>query len=412
MHDDGVEDDGQAHQRRLRLIADSPQWGWPAGSKGIVPGRGGSARRIEAARAGQLSWTCVQVDEWGIEDLVPDVEDDATLGCLRTAVRKLYPAHTVLFHPRRITATGPMWIIETVHLLLGARVHHVGRTEGEALARAFVYGASRKFTLPRPEQIQAAVAFGVLTGRRPADALPVIQKASALAEAWDAWASPDERERLTGQARHVFGYIERLAMLHESRAVVPERRENVIYGDGPPAVYGLEGQLVWLAGAAPELAPALLRHEGPYQPLRLLWHSNYWDGPLSGLALLDGREKVWVEAVVNDPRAPRIFTVYRVPEALLAEREKWHDLFRKHVGGHTDYTESGTIVGRPLHSGREAADRLFFAPYKAAVAANPNLAMPTELLATCEKLGLFHRLLGVLLPLPTEDDADLLREEA
>ncbi len=105
---------------------------------------------------------------------------------------------------------------------------------------------------------------------------------------------------------------------------------------------------------------------------RMLWHSNYWDGPLSGVILWEG-EKCWfdyadeeyveiplteeelkewaeyegitVDEIEEDDKIDydryRYFNVYRVPKEVMGVIEYNHELFRKYVGTHTDYDENG-----------------------------------------------------------------------
>src|SRR5258708_638105 len=107
---------------------------------------------------------------------------------------------------------------------------------------------------------------------------------------------------------------------------------------------------------------------------RLLWHSNFWDGPLSGLMLWNG-EKCWFdnigERVEERPWSEEeikewvdyktsiseegdldpddyidydryfVFKVYRIHPDLLEHLEYEHSLFQQNVGTHTDYDENG-----------------------------------------------------------------------
>jgi hypothetical protein len=71
----------------------------------------------------------------------------------------------------------------------------------------------------------------------------------------------------------------------------------------------------------------------------MLWHSNYYDGPLSGMALYEGK-KVWFECDEwehDNLYHMRTFNLYELSEEEIAEEEYWHELFRKHVGWHSDY---------------------------------------------------------------------------
>ena len=78
----------------------------------------------------------------------------------------------------------------------------------------------------------------------------------------------------------------------------------------------------------------------PREDVRLLWHSGFWDGPLSGMLEHEG-EQCWFEMFAeNEDDAPtwyRRFAILRLSNDQLKEENRWHDLFRMHVGGHTDY---------------------------------------------------------------------------
>ena len=82
----------------------------------------------------------------------------------------------------------------------------------------------------------------------------------------------------------------------------------------------------------------------PRDQVRLLWHVDYWDGPRSRILLFRG-ERSWFQVVAeNEEDAPqwyRHFVIVRMSVKQLAEEERWHELFRQHVGVHTDYDESG-----------------------------------------------------------------------
>ncbi len=82
----------------------------------------------------------------------------------------------------------------------------------------------------------------------------------------------------------------------------------------------------------------------PRDDVRFLWHVDYWDGPRSGVLEYRG-ERCWFQVVAeNEEDAPqwyRHFVIVRMSAKQLAEEERWHELFRQHVGVHTDYDESG-----------------------------------------------------------------------
>jgi len=80
---------------------------------------------------------------------------------------------------------------------------------------------------------------------------------------------------------------------------------------------------------------------------RYLWHSGYYDGPLSGMCL-HNEEKCWFQCVdevyyrdeEGEGMAGRVFVIIRLTAEDIAEEEYWHELFREHVGTHTDYGEN------------------------------------------------------------------------
>lgn len=107
----------------------------------------------------------------------------------------------------------------------------------------------------------------------------------------------------------------------------------------------------------PPIALPELRHP---EDVRLLWHNGYWDGVLSGIASYMGRE-CWFGC--PDPaRCHREYVVYPLTDQEIKTERHWHDLFRAHVGSHTDYTydESGRR-SRPIASVKARASwHLFY----------------------------------------------------
>lgn len=93
------------------------------------------------------------------------------------------------------------------------------------------------------------------------------------------------------------------------------------------------------------------------EELRLLWHSNYWDGVLSGMCVLNGREH-WFECVNQDVLVDdsdpefieygRLFAVVLLTDAEIAEEKRRHTLFQTYVGTHCDYTYEGPKRRRTL----------------------------------------------------------------
>lgn len=80
--------------------------------------------------------------------------------------------------------------------------------------------------------------------------------------------------------------------------------------------------------------------------LEMLWHSGYYDGPLSGMALYNGKYvwfecDQWGECIDNDDPCPdygmRTYTLHELSEGDLKDQFEAHERFRKYVGHHTDY---------------------------------------------------------------------------
>jgi hypothetical protein len=65
---------------------------------------------------------------------------------------------------------------------------------------------------------------------------------------------------------------------------------------------------------------------------------------MSGMLLIDG-ETCWFEMIVENENEHekwyRRFAIIRLSPDQLAEERNWHDLFRQHVGMHTDYENDG-----------------------------------------------------------------------
>lgn len=81
--------------------------------------------------------------------------------------------------------------------------------------------------------------------------------------------------------------------------------------------------------------------------VRILWHVDYWDGPLSGIASYAGKMH-WFHVV--DPEAePRQAILRSLTDAELAAEEKRHRLFVQNVGSHTDYDSAGKRDVGALH---------------------------------------------------------------
>jgi len=76
--------------------------------------------------------------------------------------------------------------------------------------------------------------------------------------------------------------------------------------------------------------------------LEMIWHCNYYDGPLSGVARYN-EELVWFDVVeaggwiTEDECEERTFQLYRLSKEDMDETIRRHELFRDMVGHHSDH---------------------------------------------------------------------------
>ena len=115
------------------------------------------------------------------------------------------------------------------------------------------------------------------------------------------------------------------------------------------------------------------------EDIQMMWHLNYWDGPISGIAKYKDHLYYFSQCDENEDRKEdgsedddsknddvrdwyRRYLVYELSKEELDDEVYWHDLFRKHVGTHTDYDEDGKRTGHVLPSSEK--DK-FYDRYKA-----------------------------------------------
>jgi hypothetical protein len=87
------------------------------------------------------------------------------------------------------------------------------------------------------------------------------------------------------------------------------------------------------------------------QDVELRWVSDYWDGPLSGLASWKGRD-YWFEITESEPSEEgewppaslRRYWLIPLTDAELMKEWKKHRLFERHVGTHTCYRGNRRLV--------------------------------------------------------------------
>ena len=104
-------------------------------------------------------------------------------------------------------------------------------------------------------------------------------------------------------------------------------------------------EITWDGGK--ELVPLTVFYDDHEdQPdLRMLWHEGYWDGPLDGVAELDGemvyfdmaKDEDYDEEDYEDMGDYRRYRVFRMTEEEKAFKIKRHHEFQTHVGYHCDY---------------------------------------------------------------------------
>lgn len=83
--------------------------------------------------------------------------------------------------------------------------------------------------------------------------------------------------------------------------------------------------------------------EPPVVNGRFLYHSNYYDGPISGAMLAETGERYWFDAHPDaDPyNTGYWYLLYELTPDEWELETRRHDLFRRYVGTHCDYDENG-----------------------------------------------------------------------
>jgi hypothetical protein len=97
----------------------------------------------------------------------------------------------------------------------------------------------------------------------------------------------------------------------------------------------------------------------------MLWHSNYYDGPLSGLAVYKGK-KVWFDCIQDEYDNLfniRVFGLYELSDEELEDEESWHQFFCDNVGRHTNYVDGKREACSAKYT-QESFDRFYKAAEK------------------------------------------------
>jgi hypothetical protein len=105
---------------------------------------------------------------------------------------------------------------------------------------------------------------------------------------------------------------------------------------------------------------------GYQRTIKLCWHCNYYDGPISGVCEIEGSKywfdqirgpqgEIWIKHTdesfdISDEDSydydiTRIYRVFRLPEDIMKKVIFNHELFRKYVGHHTDYVDNMRNLG-------------------------------------------------------------------
>jgi hypothetical protein len=90
----------------------------------------------------------------------------------------------------------------------------------------------------------------------------------------------------------------------------------------------------------------------------LLWWEHFYDGPLYGMALLDG-QKHWYRCYESNGASSgadsmeRHIVFFRLDPEHRRLEEEWHELFRKYVTGVTDFVRERPHRGLPRRTPEE-----------------------------------------------------------
>lgn len=73
----------------------------------------------------------------------------------------------------------------------------------------------------------------------------------------------------------------------------------------------------------------------PFEQVEILWETDYYDGPLSGVLLYQD-EKHWFECEGAVTNRDRYYLIYKLsPDQIKAEEER-HEYFQKYTGTESD----------------------------------------------------------------------------
>jgi len=94
---------------------------------------------------------------------------------------------------------------------------------------------------------------------------------------------------------------------------------------------------------------ATKNHPNLSNKIKILWHEDYYDGPVSGYVTLNGNEGYYVSCMATEWPAEhcdrRLYLVFRLDTAQTSHVKQEHSLFQEFVGTHTDYDSNGRRTG-------------------------------------------------------------------
>ena len=99
----------------------------------------------------------------------------------------------------------------------------------------------------------------------------------------------------------------------------------------------------------------------PRDQVRLLWSDDWYDGPISGMAEVQGA-RYFFEMIdpdaLGEEEEHRKYWLIELNADQLNEEEQWHELFCRKVGTHFDFT------ARPALPEEQVDLAAFYGPYR------------------------------------------------
>ena len=99
--------------------------------------------------------------------------------------------------------------------------------------------------------------------------------------------------------------------------------------------------------------------EIPRVQIHILWVNDFYDGPIQGMAEIDGTRAMFDmidRDVLGSENEDRTYWLVSLDPVQLADEERWHELFCEKVGTHFDYTDRAPIAA-PASEHRQFYDK-------------------------------------------------------